>query len=258
MAGTSWPDLIAGRTAKASEVESKFDWLEQGIVPMNSGTTTDLAYDLGTVAARWRTAYVGSLNATSTAGGVAIGTTTAHASTILDLSGVKAFRVPRLSSTERDALTGADGMLIFNSSTSQLQVYRNAAWGNIGGTVFRTYHTSGAYSGGATSTVVNIASGGGRINAIRSVGGANVTGATPISMSVILDGTTIFSGITNSTTTDAHWINADAVVSGDLNTTTAAGGMGSINWDFATSCAIHISGAAGVASTYKITVSKIV
>ena len=57
MAGTSWPSLIAGARARASDVESKFDWLEGNLVPMNSGTSADATYDIGTSAARWRNGY---------------------------------------------------------------------------------------------------------------------------------------------------------------------------------------------------------
>jgi hypothetical protein len=58
MAGTSWPALVAGARARASDVEAKFDWLEGNIVPMSGGTATDSAYDLGTSAARWRSGYL--------------------------------------------------------------------------------------------------------------------------------------------------------------------------------------------------------
>ena len=58
MAGTSWPSLVAGRKAKASEVESKFDWLEGSLVPMSGGSTTDGSYDLGSTTAQWNNCYV--------------------------------------------------------------------------------------------------------------------------------------------------------------------------------------------------------
>lgn len=57
MAGSSWPALVAGAKARASDVESKFDWIEGNIVPMTGGSQTDAAYDLGTSAARWRNGY---------------------------------------------------------------------------------------------------------------------------------------------------------------------------------------------------------
>lgn len=72
MAGSSWPQLVAGQKAKASEVESKFDWLEGSLVPMNSGATTNAVFDVGTTTAAWRHGYftgfvaVGSLPSTST------------------------------------------------------------------------------------------------------------------------------------------------------------------------------------------------
>lgn len=58
MAGTVWPTLVAGARAKASEVESKFDWIEGDIVPMSGGTKTDATYDLGQSAFRFRDGYV--------------------------------------------------------------------------------------------------------------------------------------------------------------------------------------------------------
>lgn len=54
MAGSTWPTLTANAKAKASEVEAKFDWVEQDIVPMTGGTKTDATYDLGTSSFRWR------------------------------------------------------------------------------------------------------------------------------------------------------------------------------------------------------------
>jgi len=54
MAGSSWPALVAGAKAKASEVEAKFDWVEGDIVPMIGGTKTDATYDLGESSFRWR------------------------------------------------------------------------------------------------------------------------------------------------------------------------------------------------------------
>jgi len=59
MAGSSWPTFVAGARAKASEVEAKFDWVEQDIVPMSSGTKTDNTYDLGAATFRWRNCYLG-------------------------------------------------------------------------------------------------------------------------------------------------------------------------------------------------------
>jgi hypothetical protein len=60
MAGTTWPALVAGRKAKASEVELKFDWIEGSIAPMLGGSMTDGVYDLGTSTAQWNYVYAKS------------------------------------------------------------------------------------------------------------------------------------------------------------------------------------------------------
>lgn len=53
MSGTVWPSLVAGARAKASEVESKFNWIEGDFLPFNAGTQTDDTYDLGSVTINW-------------------------------------------------------------------------------------------------------------------------------------------------------------------------------------------------------------
>lgn len=58
MAGTTWPSLIAGQKARASDVESKFDWLEGDLVPMLGGFPTTGVYDLGTSTASWRYIHI--------------------------------------------------------------------------------------------------------------------------------------------------------------------------------------------------------
>ena len=37
-------------------------------------------------------------------------------------------RLPKLTTAQRDTLTAVNGMLIYNSTTNQLNVYQNAAW----------------------------------------------------------------------------------------------------------------------------------
>ena len=38
------------------------------------------------------------------------------------------FTIPSLTTTERDALTAANGMLIYNSTLNKFQGYENSAW----------------------------------------------------------------------------------------------------------------------------------
>ncbi|GAI46495.1 unnamed protein product, partial [marine sediment metagenome] len=41
------------------------------------------------------------------------------------------FRLPRLTTTQRDALTAQEGMVISNSTTDTIQAYINSAWVNM-------------------------------------------------------------------------------------------------------------------------------
>lgn len=250
MAGSSWPDLVAGRTAKASEVEAKFDWLERDIVPMIGGAQTDSVYFLGTSAARWAGVFTRSINPTSTAGGVAIGTLTADAGALLDLAGTKALLLPRLSTAQRDALTGRDGMLIFNSTTGQYQFYKTSlgTWSNIGGSVFRTQAIAetSTVNVNNTTAALNVASGGGRLEGIRLRHGA-ATGTDR--MRVYIDGTVVLD-FSNDGTAGSYAIGpaGDSIFTpGDTTTSNYMGGTstgaelsGKLGWDFATSCAVYI------------------
>ncbi len=55
-------------------------------------------------------------------------------SAILDLAAATdgALLVPVLTTAERNALTATDGMVIYNASASQFQMYRAGAWENVG------------------------------------------------------------------------------------------------------------------------------
>ncbi len=62
-------------------------------------------------------------------GQVVIGPSTPATSALLDLqSTTGALVLPRMTTVQRDALTGASGMLIYNTSTNKLNVYTGAAW----------------------------------------------------------------------------------------------------------------------------------
>lgn len=57
MAGSTFPVLIAGSKARASDVEAKCAWLQGNFVPMFGGGQTDGAYDLGVNTSRWRNGF---------------------------------------------------------------------------------------------------------------------------------------------------------------------------------------------------------
>ena len=71
--------------------------------------------------------------------GSGAGTPTVTSATILDLSAVVAvrvvgggsFRLPNLSTGQRDALIASNGDMIYNTSLNKVQAYENGAWANL-------------------------------------------------------------------------------------------------------------------------------
>lgn len=65
-------------------------------------------------------------------GHIGIGTTTPAVSALIDLtSTTAALLLSRMTTTQRDALTAVNGMLIYNTTTSKLQGYEAGAWTNL-------------------------------------------------------------------------------------------------------------------------------
>jgi hypothetical protein len=62
-------------------------------------------------------------------GSVGFGTTSPATSALFDLtSGNKAILISRMNTTQRDALTAVNGMIIYNSTLNKFQGYENGAW----------------------------------------------------------------------------------------------------------------------------------
>ncbi len=62
-------------------------------------------------------------------GKIGIGTTDPATSAILELSATdKAFLLPRLTTTQRDALTATNGMVIYNTTNNRIEAYENGSW----------------------------------------------------------------------------------------------------------------------------------
>lgn len=62
-------------------------------------------------------------------GNVGIGTTSPATSAKLEIGGTTgALLVPRLTTTERNALTAVNGMIVYNTTDNQMQGYINGAW----------------------------------------------------------------------------------------------------------------------------------
>jgi hypothetical protein len=93
---------------------------------------------------------------------VGIGTTNPHASSILDLtSTTQGFLVPRLSTTQRDAISSpAIGLMIYNTTINCFQYYKSASWNSLCDATISSLNCAGAtvsagavgvaYSGNAT------------------------------------------------------------------------------------------------------------
>lgn len=106
-----------------------------GIVRISSeGTFTDASHP--TNVTFWTTPS-GSTTAVermhiAPSGNIGIGTDTPATSALVDITSTTgALLLPRMTSTQRDALTAVNGMLIYNSTTNKLQVYENSAWANV-------------------------------------------------------------------------------------------------------------------------------
>ncbi len=74
-----------------------------------------------------------------------IGTSSVDASAILDLTTTtKGLLVPRMTTTQRDAISSpANGLVIYNTTTGLLNAYQNSSWGAIGSNFFTD---AGAYT----------------------------------------------------------------------------------------------------------------
>jgi hypothetical protein len=179
---------------------------------MSGGATTDLVYDLGTTTARWNWGYIDKvmchfINPTSTSKCIVFGTTTAATTTAdsdasVEFAGARGIILPRLSTAQIANLTSVDGMLLFNTTTGQLQVRKNGAWVNQGATVYKAQKSVVSSNSAVTQTALNITGGGGRINGVFFK--ANNSAALLVSASLILDGVTIFATTASMLTAGSH------------------------------------------------------
>ncbi|OHB77363.1 MAG: hypothetical protein A2Z34_11500 [Planctomycetes bacterium RBG_16_59_8] len=67
--------------------------------------------------------------AVNNAGNIGIGTTSPATSAMLDVSSTTgAILIPRMTTAQRNALTAANGMIVYNTSTNAFNFYENGAW----------------------------------------------------------------------------------------------------------------------------------
>ena len=70
---------------------------------------------------------VGSVNAATVFGEAA----NFGATDVGTLSLSDSFSVPTLTTTQRDALSATNGMVVYNTSTNKFQGYENGSWSNL-------------------------------------------------------------------------------------------------------------------------------
>ncbi|NDE90620.1 MAG: hypothetical protein EB059_05720 [Alphaproteobacteria bacterium] len=89
-------------------------------------------------------------------GSVGVGTATPAATALLDISSTtKGFLPPRLTTTERDAISSpATGLTIYNTTTAAMQSYNGSAWGSVAG-------GAGSVSAAGSNTQIQFNSSGG-------------------------------------------------------------------------------------------------
>lgn len=153
---------------------------------------TDNAYDIGTTALRLRSLYA----ATS----IGVGGTTIDASAALQLnSTAKGFLPPRMTATQRDAITSpATGLVVYSTTSNELFVY-NGAWtalaGGGGGVTGASYLVLGLDAGlSAERVLVGTAN-----QVILSDGGANGNLTLSLPQSIHTGAAPTFAGFTNLT-----------------------------------------------------------
>ncbi len=154
MAGSTWPTLAAGARAKASEVEAKFDWVEQDIVPMAAGSKADNTYDLGQSSFRWRNVYVGPGSAGTPAVCIRAADMGWYSSAVntmdLAIAGVNVFTINNSGThTLSQSITTTMAFNIINgrndTTTSNAQLLLRTI-GDSAGDPYTTYSVQGAHN----------------------------------------------------------------------------------------------------------------
>lgn len=71
----------------------------------------------------------GDVMSLETNGNVGIGTNAPDAVALLEISSTtKALLLSRMTTTQRDAMTAVNGMVLYNSTTNAVNAYENGAW----------------------------------------------------------------------------------------------------------------------------------
>ncbi len=123
-----------GAVTLAATITRDTEW--DTLAEINAATTDDDAAGLAATNAFTGTPTFSNAtySALFTGGNVGLGTATPNASSVLDLTSTTgALLIPRMTTTQRNALTAVNGMLIYDSTLNGLQGYKGGAWGTLGG-----------------------------------------------------------------------------------------------------------------------------
>jgi hypothetical protein len=141
--GTSGPNSLLDATGPADDSEANFKTSStySQLVLHDSDTSTaglKLGYRFQNGVAEYgRIQTFDSVGPTPLAinpngGNVGIGTTSPATNALLELSSTsKALLLTRLTTTQRDAMTAVNGMIIYNTTTNTFQGRANGAWVNL-------------------------------------------------------------------------------------------------------------------------------
>jgi len=206
-------------------VSGAFSGTSIGISGNMSAATADLSGNVS---------IGGNLDVSGTA---AIGTTTANGSSQLDIAGTKALLIPRLTTTERNSLTPANGMIIYNETVNIFQIYQNGGWkGMSGKSAGIKPKVSGNDNGTITTTNILTETG------VGTLLGIHVTGASGFisSLRIAIDSATSTFNIVGTST--GQTVIVDTGTSALYGITTGASSFNELNLNFKNSLDVSIAG----------------
>jgi hypothetical protein len=93
---------------------------------------------------------------TITAAGMGLGVSTPNASAVLDVNSTsQGFLPPRMTTEQRNAITAAEGLTIWNTDNKQLEVYDGSYWKNMLGLLVSPLKVGDSYGGGKVFYIFN-------------------------------------------------------------------------------------------------------
>jgi hypothetical protein len=122
-------DFITGAVTAVNDTNLRMRITSAGNVNIggNYASTTNTLQVTGNVAIGYTTAA--PTNGLIVNGNVGIGTATPATSAILDLTSTTgALLLPRMTTTQRDALTAVNGMILYNTTTNTTEARQDGAW----------------------------------------------------------------------------------------------------------------------------------